>query len=88
MYDVSGLGPSRKEEGRGMILKTSYFVLAKGDTSKFKIQNYEKGNMEADCADSDFDSDCTGDDAGSDVVYVATQGGCPPVSLFIPRSMT
>ena len=38
MYDVSGLGPSRKEEGRGMILKTSYFVLAKGDTSKFKIR--------------------------------------------------
>ena len=25
--------------------------------------------MEADCADSDIDSDCTGDDAGSDVVY-------------------
>ena len=23
-----------------------------------------------DCADSDIDSDCTGDDAGSDVVYV------------------
>ena len=26
--------------------------------------------MEIDCADSDIDSDCTGDDAGSDVVYV------------------
>jgi len=56
-----------------MILKTSYFVLAKGDTSKFKIQNYETGNLEDDCADSDFDSDCTRDDAGSDVVHLTMQ---------------
>jgi len=27
--------------------------------------------MEIDCAGADFDSDCTGNDAGSDVVYVA-----------------
>jgi len=40
----------------------------------FKIQNYETGNMEDDCADSDFDSDCTGDDARSDVVYVTKRG--------------
>ena len=26
--------------------------------------------MEIDSAGADFDSDCTGDDAGSDVVYV------------------
>jgi len=26
--------------------------------------------VEIDCADSDIDTDCTGDDAGSDVVYV------------------
>ena len=36
----------------------------------FNIQNYEKGDLEIDCADFDIDSDCTGDDAGSDVVYV------------------
>ena len=36
----------------------------------FNIQNYEKRNLEIDCADFDIDSDCTGDDAGSDVVYV------------------
>ena len=79
MYDVSGLGPSRKEEGRGMILKTSYSPKAilqnsltkvKATKVDYKIQNYETGNLEVDCADSDIDSDCTGDDAGSDVVYV------------------
>ena len=32
--------------------------------------NYEKRDLEDDCADSDFDSDCTGNDARSDVVYV------------------
>jgi len=70
MYDVSGLGPSRKEEGRGMILKTSYSPKAILQNSKFKIQNYEKRDLEIDCADSDIDTDCTGNDAGSDVVYV------------------
>ena len=32
--------------------------------------NYEKRNLEIDCADSDIDTDCTGDDVGSDVVHV------------------
>jgi len=35
-----------------------------------RSKKYEERNMEIDCADSDIDSDCTGDDAGSDVVYV------------------
>ena len=39
-----------------------------------RVTNYEKGNVEVDCADSDIDSDCTGDDAGSDVVYVKKRG--------------
>ena len=41
---------------------------------KFVVKkiNYEKGNLEVDCADSDIDSDCTGNDAGSDVVYVTS----------------
>ena len=69
----SGLGPSRKEEGRGMILKTSYSKKAILQNSKFKIQNYETGNVEADRADSDFDTDCTGDDAGSDELYVGNR---------------
>ncbi len=34
------------------------------------MKSDEERNLEIDCADSDIDSDCTGDDAGSDVVYV------------------
>ena len=37
-----------------------------------RVTNYETRNVEDDCADSDIDSDCTGDDAGSDVVHVGT----------------
>ena len=35
-----------------------------------RVTNYEERNVEVDRADSDIDSDCTGDDAGSDVVHV------------------
>ena len=37
--------------------------------------------MEIDCAGADFDSDCTGDDAGSDVVYV--RGKCRVIKSAI-----
>ena len=38
------------------------------------IRNYEERDLEIDRADSDFDSDCTGNDARSDVVYVTKRG--------------
>ena len=38
--------------------------------ARVRSKRYEERNLEIDCADSDFDSDCTGDDVGSDVVHV------------------
>ena len=35
-----------------------------------RVTNYETGNVETDRADSDIDTDCTGDDARSDELYV------------------
>jgi len=40
-----------------------------------RSKKYEERNVEVDCADSDIDSDCTGNDAGSDVVYVEKKEG-------------
>ena len=34
------------------------------------MKNHEEGDVEIDCADIGFDPDCTGDDVGSDIVYV------------------
>ena len=39
--------------------------------------------MEDDSADTDIDSDCTGDDAGSDVVYVKREGWARCSAFFI-----
>jgi hypothetical protein len=60
-------------------------IIAEGDHSTFfdqgqsdqrsittlKIQNYEKGDLEIDSADIGFDTDCTGNHARSDELYVA-----------------
>ena len=44
--------------------------------------------MEIDCAGADIDSDCTGNDAGSDVVYVKKKKagrGAQPSLVLIPE---
>ena len=50
--------------------------LAPAGATFYKVEvrskKYEERNLEIDCADSDIDSDCTGNDAGSDVVYVTS----------------
>jgi len=48
-----------------------------------RSKKYEERNVEVDCADSDIDSDCTGNDAGSDVVYVEKKEGWAKSSTFL-----
>ena len=51
-------------------------------SEKLGIRSYETGNVETDCADSDFDTDCTGDDARSDELHVKKEGWARLLSLL------
>ena len=63
-------------------LSEKVFDLKVQSDQRSSEKGYEEGDLEIDSADSVIDSDCTGDDAGSDVVYVKKEGWANKCSAF------